>query len=160
MRDLEKEGAAHRAMADEAAQKVERQTEVAAAQVQGSMAHEHAERLLGQMRQNAAIAATNRSLFAEEISDAPAPGPAPSPPSSTVPLRAPRKTRPITALQRHVLDHLDRVELWPFKLQVLSPRRRYTLDGKDCTPQVTSLAVRGAVRVRDGRLERTGKAED
>ena len=156
MRDLEKEGAAHRAMADEAAHKVERQTKLAAAQVQGSMAHEDAERLLGRMWQNASIAATNRSLFAQEIGDATAPGPAPS----RAPMRAPRKTRPITALQRYVLDHLDRVELWPFKLQVISPRRRYTLDGKDCTPQVTSLAVRGAVRVRDGRLERTGMAED
>ena len=157
MRALEKEGAAQRAMADEAAHKVDLQTKLAAAQVQGSLAHEDAERLLGRMRQNASLVTTNRSpCFAEEIGDAPAFGPSPTP----GPLRAPRKTRPITALQRYVLDHLDRVELWPFKLQVISPHRRYTLDGKNCTPQVTSLAVRRAVRVRDGRLERTGVAGD
>lgn len=129
MRDLEREAAAH---------------------VQGALAQDGAEQLLGLTRQNAA---TSRFLFADALGRGDAPAPSPTP------LHASRKRRPITAQQRHVLDHLARVELWPFKLQVLSTRRRYTLDGKDCSAQITSLVVRGAVRVRDGRLERTDVAD-
>ena len=64
-------------------------------------------------------------------------------------------TRPTTSMQKHVLANLERVVDKPYKLNVASPLRHYSLDGKECTAQITSLAVRGLVKMRDGRLERT-----
>lgn len=144
MRDLDKEGAAHKAIADEAAEKVERQTMLAAAQPDGSLAKVDAERILGQMQQNAAIAQTNRSLFESE-------GQCPD---------GGRRSRALTLLQRYVLNNLDHVRPWPYKLKTVGARQRYMLEGKECTAQITGLVVRGRVKVTDGQPERTGKAED
>ena len=52
----------------------------------------------------------------------------------------------LTPKQNHVLTNLERIAPIPRKLTVTDRRERFSLDGWDCTQQVTSLIVRKEVR--------------
>lgn len=52
----------------------------------------------------------------------------------------------ITAKQAFVLDNLPSVRPTPYKVNVKWKRERFELNGEDCTPQITSLAVKGLIR--------------
>lgn len=56
----------------------------------------------------------------------------------------------LTSMQRHVLANLDRVVDFPYKLNKPQSLRRYQLDGKECSMQITGLVVRGCVREAAG----------
>lgn len=61
----------------------------------------------------------------------------------------------LTVLQAHVLGNIDRVAPISNGIRARSARRQFELDGRDCTPQVTSLCIKGLIRLAaDGRYAR------
>ena len=61
----------------------------------------------------------------------------------------------VSKRQSYVLENIERVIDRPYKLRVRNPRPRYSLDGLDCTFEVTGLVVGKLIALGvDRRLER------
>ncbi|WP_237478983.1 hypothetical protein [Lichenibacterium dinghuense] len=62
----------------------------------------------------------------------------------------------LTVLQANVLQNLDRIEMTRS-----GGKSRYSLDGRDCRPQIIGLAAQGAVKWDGhGRPARVATSED